>query len=371
MEFETTILLSGYSELNLGDDLFFKIIIKRYPNVFFVFPARKQYKRVWDKEKNVKIINRDNILYKIISYISALFEPCSYYIPPGMILRWLKRQYDIKHIIIIGGSIFPEDSDHGDTLYKSFIKMKRILNNCSLFILGCNFGPFKTSRYKENVAKILELADDVCFRDIESYNLFKDISTIRFGNDTVFHMNIGKSVEKEKIIGISLVDISKFNDISMYYEEYINKIYDIIYYFQSLQYKIILISFCNHLGDDTIVDSIYRGVRDKNSIGKYYYNGNAQEALQLISSFEYMIASRFHAVILGLIYKIKVYPIAYSNKTKDMLLSYKLWNDNYSIEKFVGNSITDINEHFIDNFSVDISNNVQFDKIDTLFTNMK
>ena len=36
----------------------------------------------------------------------------------------------------------------------------------------------------------LNLCDDVCFRDLYSYELFKDLSQVRYAPDIVFQMNV-------------------------------------------------------------------------------------------------------------------------------------------------------------------------------------
>ena len=54
--------------------------------------------------------------------------------------------------------------------------------------------------------------------------------------------------------------------------------------------------------------------------GAIYYDGeNQHEILKQLATSEIVIATRFHAVVLGLVSQCRVLPVLYSNKTKNIL----------------------------------------------------
>lgn len=83
-------------------------------------------------------------------------------------------------------------------------------------------------------------------------------------------------------------------------------------------------SFCEAEGDEAAVNQILGKTRSEN-IKPFYYYGNISEALNEIASSEIIISTRFHAVVLGLVFQKKLIPIIYSNKTRNMLndINYK------------------------------------------------
>ena len=55
--------LYAYLQFNLGDDLFVKHLIEKYPNVKFYILADSKYKKIFRKNKNLIVIS--NSVYKI------------------------------------------------------------------------------------------------------------------------------------------------------------------------------------------------------------------------------------------------------------------------------------------------------------------
>src|SRR5690554_6271667 len=88
------ILVIGYASINLGDDLFFKILFEKFPDHKFYFLAKKEYDSVFEHQ-NLSIID-DSILYRFLWRYKR-----------SLLFRILARKLD--GCVIIGGSIFMEN----------------------------------------------------------------------------------------------------------------------------------------------------------------------------------------------------------------------------------------------------------------------
>ena len=69
-----TVLLYGVHSINLGDDLFLKVILERYPDVRFVMYAPAIYMKMLCKYPNCIVISKSNLITKIICKLSQIFH---------------------------------------------------------------------------------------------------------------------------------------------------------------------------------------------------------------------------------------------------------------------------------------------------------
>ena len=316
------VFLKGYLYLNLGDDLFFDIISKRYKNTKFISLTKYDYKM----NSNIKFINYNKV--KIISKLISLLTLKKYNYESLMIKNSLFS-------VVIGGSIFIE----GKSSYN-----KKLFSNNDYYILGSNFGPYTSDEFYKKYELIFKNAKDVCFRDLKSYNLFKHLKSTRYASDIIFSLDTSNiNIKEEKKVVISVIDVSKKVNEELK-EKYLSKIIDMINYFESKNYKITLMSFCKSEGDEDAINDIIRRVGNRKSINTFFYNGNIDEALEEIASCKIVVGSRFHANILGLIMNKTIIPIAYSDKTINVLqdINFKgKYIDIESIDSFDVNELSD------------------------------
>lgn len=318
------VYVDAYLAQNLGDDLFVDILTKRYPYHKFFAISKNKYKY---NQKNLKIVSNP-YLYRAIKKFQ--------------VEKYLANMCDL--VVSIGGSMYMENNDN--TRDFSLGKNKR-------YILGTNFGPYQTKEYYENLYGVFKNAEDICFRERYSYDLFKDLPNVRCAPDIVFSMNTDNVIiTKRKRAIISVISCQKkLNDI--YTEIYENKMVELINYLFKKNYEICLMSFCKEEQDEVAIESIIKKCDDnvKEKIDKYFYDGDIDEALNVIGDSQVIFGSRFHANILGMILGKTVVPIIYSDKTlhvlEDMQFKSK-YIDIRELEKFDANSLTeqDLNNVF-------------------------
>lgn len=342
------IFLKAFIEKNLGDDLFIDILIKRYPKERFLINNKANYL----KYKNLFFYKKgllQKIIGKILYYIS--FKNINY---ESLI------SLQCKLSILIGGSMFIENSS------EKIVKLKK-----PLFIVGSNFGPFKNREYLEYYKKTFSSAYDVCFRDKKSYEYFKEMNNVRYSTDIVFsYKNSDIVIKNEKKVVISVIDCDfKEKELGRNYRAIYEKtILDLINYFHNKEYRVVLMSFCKMQGDEKAIQRLKENT--KVDIDTFFYNGNINEALNVIASSSIVIGTRFHANILGILYNKTILPIAYSDKTinilEDMNYKGKIF-DIRKIDELNVENLTDYDLNYkIDNINLISTAEKHFEKLDEI-----
>ena len=83
-------------------------------------------------------------------------------------------------------------------------------------------------------------------------------------------------------------------------EAYENKMVEMINYFQENNYKVKLMSFFKREGDEKAIERICNKINFADKLEKYFYNGNIEEAIDIINSSEIIVGSRLHSNIVGI-----------------------------------------------------------------------
>ena len=307
------VFLYAYDKVNLGDDLFIRTIVNRYPAVKFFLWSNKENKKVFEDCKNLFVVNRDSKFNQFLKWLRPSFS-----------VRYqerLKRKCDA--VVYIGGSIFME--------YPSWKNIIQWWNYQSLhhqfYVIGANFGPYQSEEYRNAMSKIFKQMKDICFRDSYSKNLFLNVPAVRCAPDILFSYKMYYKSQVQKQVFVSVISYRKKEMSSdfdqMTHEEYIIRMAEITETYIKNGWKVILASFCEQEGDlDAIKEIIskYCDVKSKENVKVMSYNGkNYKQVTEAIINSRYIISARFHGVILAMVAGKAVFPILYSDKIKYVL----------------------------------------------------
>ena len=328
--------LKIYLNHNLGDDIFAKIISEKYPNTKFIATS---YNKPKSNFRNIKLIKGN--IFRIINKILKILTNKKITIEKIIAKR-------CKVALVIGGSLFIEGkSDNYDELK----------NAQNYYIVGTNFGPYKTKEYIEYCNGIFKNAKYVCFRDKASYDMFKNLGkNINLAPDIVYGLYTSKILNNnDKRVIFSIIDCKR-KIKKEYEEEYDDTIISLTKYFIEKNYKITYMSFCKNEGDEEAIerieDKLPKTIKDK--IDKYYYNGNINEALNVLGNCQIIIGSRFHANIIGMTLGKTIIPIIYSEKTKNALKDISFNGKMIDIKRLKEFNLEDLQEKDLE-YKIDIS----------------
>lgn len=348
------VYIKAYARENLGDDLFIRALVRRYKNTSFYLVAGKEYVEVFKEENNLKIffVENENISNE----------------------EKKKKEHELKievmkmcdTYVYIGGSIFiePVNKDY----QKVYELRDEILSFENSYIIGSNFGPYESEEYYELIDKeIVANVTSITFRDKYSYNKFKERSNVYYAPDVVFSMDFEKiKTNTKNEIGISVIHHLERKVLKENYTKYQEKIVDTINYYAKQNYEIKLFSFCKYEKDELainmILDSLDENIKDK--VRVINYDGKIDKYLNEIASLEVFIATRFHAMILGLKLVDKVVPVCYSNKLRYVLDDLAFGGEYYDFENIDKLNYLNIKHSDIDIEKIEKLADDQFEELD-------
>ncbi|MGN0990326.1 MAG: polysaccharide pyruvyl transferase family protein [Candidatus Ventricola sp.] len=303
------VFLYAYNAANLGDDLFIHTITRRYPDVQFYIWAKPENQVSFASIVNLKALDPDSGVIRMLSGIRSSFA--------ARYKTWHEKRCDA--VVYIGGSLFIE--------YESW---PMILNwweyaarQYPFYVLGANFGPYQSEAYRARLETIFEQTQDVCFRDRYSRDKFAKCSKVRCAPDILFSYPIPNVEVREKQVFISVIHCGQKGEgsrnLGEYREGYVASMAQIIQGYLHEGYVCVLASFCRMEGDEIAIREILEAAgiaMDDARIRILCYDGtNADEMVREIAQSAQVIASRFHAAILGLAAGRWVFPVVYSDKT--------------------------------------------------------
>ncbi|MDU5509055.1 polysaccharide pyruvyl transferase family protein [Enterococcus gilvus] len=302
-----TILVDAYFNNNFGDDLFLKILTEKFSDYKFDFLVRDKCQvKAFEGQDQINFIGRRNAFFKVKKYSAFVY---------------------------IGGSLFQEHSN-----WKKQYKILNAtiswckLNSIPTFIIGFNFGPYKSEEFSKKYSSLFKKVSAITVRDNESFEKFsqQDINISIFP-DIVQSMKVLEySKEKKNILGISIIDSPQMNveQKQLYTETIVN----FIKKFGKSYSQIKLFSFqdTETISDLKMINSNILEFLDteKNSIRIINYDGDMEQFIKEYSECDSCITGRFHSLVLSILLGQKFFPFIYDEKIKNYLNSLSI--DYYS-----------------------------------------
>lgn len=332
------IWLQAYSHGNFGDDLFVYILTKKYINESFYLPC-EYTSGTLKKIPNLKIL-KYSFFDKVLCKLKKNYFP----------FKRIAKECNVG--IVLGGSMFIERRD-----WRIAVDYYHELTNRinKMFLIGSNFGPYKSEQYRAEFEDVFRKFSDCCFRDQYSKKLFSDLNNVRCAPDVAFSLREETTIKKPNKIVVSVVNLKHKKEAEKYYDQYVSTIRKLCKEFVAKKYDVTLLALCDEQGDSRCCQEIREGL----DIELLSYKDELLDVIRLISSAEYVIATRFHAMILGWLYGCKVFPIIYDEKFENVLSDFH-WKG----EKCTLNSLQNINSAYVINNSYELSD-VQKIKIES------
>jgi len=309
------ILVKAYTKINLGDDLFLAILLDRYPEIEFTL-LDSSY--ISDTQLYSKF-NKESLYsfsYRVCRKIASFFFKKNICIIDRYYERYRSKKLSNKYdtILALGGSLYMQSDINisaDDTLNKAlFNDFKHV------YIIGANFGPYHDEKYRLFYESIFSDCNSISFRDTYSKKLFPNLSNIHVFPDIVFQLNKYKSNPAIGSVGLSVIDISNRHSLDVYSELYITFLKNIVKELIRLNRDVYLFSFCQFEGDNNIIKQI---VDSEPNVNTVEYNGDIDSFLKVYASMEAVFCTRFHSMVLSLVFNQKLLPIIYSKKMQQVL----------------------------------------------------
>lgn len=307
--------LLAYSHKNFGDDLFIQLLCKRYPDTVFYLKSSITNK-AFAQIENLNLL-QENIFQKILKKIFSSYIPFS---------SLIRKQ---TSVILIGGSMFMQS----EKWERKLAMQQRVRNLSKRFcLLGSNFGPYQDDLYLTSYKKFFDTLDDCCFRDRYSHHLFSGKETNRYAFDIAFSVSREKVVEKSNCVLVSVIDVSRRKELVAYEKQYLDAITMRVRRFCEEGKKVILLSFCEKQGDLDVCKKIKNDFLSDENVNIVNYDGDTEQIIDLFAKSDFVIASRFHAMIMGFRFGCKVFPIVYNEKLSNVLSDVNVSPESYSLK---------------------------------------
>lgn len=283
-------VLSGYFGFkNFGDEAILSVIVKKlkeYGHKVTILSSDTSYTK--GKFKYVRSVN----MFKISDVLSAISRT--------------------DFVISGGGSLLQDSTSLKSLLYYLFIIFAGLICGKKVIIFAQGIGPINTSIGKFLTGFLLKRCTYVSVRDIKSFELLKQWGVkAELLCDPIFSAQV-PPVEKTNTLAIQLRDWKNMN------EDFIDRLaLAVVNNFSGMNIEIY--SFQDSI-DLEVCKKFEKAVRLLNSDfqTKIYTGLTDEETIKNLARAKYIIAMRFHALIVGLISGVKVLGINYDIKVEKL-----------------------------------------------------
>lgn len=288
------VFVHAFLAANLGDDLFVRLLCARYPQVDFTVAATDDYRSRFADIPNLTV------------HPTGDFEA-------------LVRSSDA--VVHIGGCCFVQHEDD----FSAFLDVDRFLveNARQLFFAGGNFGPYTSPSYLEAYRDLFRRYAGITFRDQYSAGLFEGYPNVAYAPDMIFGYPTEVLPQRKQVLFSPILLVGRMGKrpLEQYTMAYQRFHVDAIRAFLHRGYNVVLASFCQGQGDENEIERLTDSltVSELAHVRTVFYRDTPDEVLHAFAESECVVATRFHAMVLGYAHSCKVLPLVYDQKTQKVL----------------------------------------------------
>jgi colanic acid/amylovoran biosynthesis protein len=243
----------------------------------------------------------------------------------------VRELHAIDALVIMGGSIFQDNPLYYkyDLRRNVLVTLARLLGK-AVFIIGCNIGPIysrrgaRYSRYCFALANAISVRDSASFTQLQSWNCR---TPFQMGADLIFSYPLrpmAPPAAPARRLGISVVNVNRPESETA---AYVNKLTELAkaHLLQDTSHEVTLFAFnggASGQNDSVPIARIAGNLTsfaDRVGVQEYRPNVAISEFLDSFAACDYIVGSRFHSLILALKFGIPFFPIAYSDKSLNLL----------------------------------------------------
>ncbi|HCV03490.1 MAG TPA: hypothetical protein DG048_12640 [Pseudoalteromonas sp.] len=300
------LIIAGYNNFNLGDDLMFASIINqtKYDEYFMYGPPIKPY----FVEKNIKFIKNGKL----------------------EAVRW-KFNSDFA---LVGGSLFMGDNEINLNRFdwKTKLFKRNKLFGGRNFVVGANLGPFNDKEvYLKKLSEVARFVDLWLVRDDFSAKLLSELGVENFKviPDVVMSLDMStyKTKKLSKMVSISVTKVEKDGNRLVKQSDFEGEVCTLCNKFIKNGYMVNLLSFED--SNDISVAKVIKNRVNSQDIEIVSYKGD--NILEKIAESEFLISTRFHCMIIGALLNKKQIIYEYSEKTSNFAKKY-----GFEVQKITG-----------------------------------
>ena len=285
-------VISGYYGFgNFGDEIILSVLTKKLKDCGIEPIVLSSNPEKTSKEHFVNSINSFN-----------------FYQVSGLI-----KQSDI--LISGGGSLLQDVTSIKSLLYYLWIIFTAIRYKKKVIIFAQGIGPIKNKIAQIITAKLLKKCDYVSVRDLKSHQLLEkwDVKS-ELLCDPVFSIKVNHSENLGKL-GIQLRSFPSIND------DFLKKLANqVVENFGNMQVEIFSLQNSLDIEICKRFEQILKSI-EPNMITEVISNVSNDKIIERLSNLEYLIAMRFHAIVIALKASVKTLAINYDIKVEKLALS--------------------------------------------------
>lgn len=207
-------------------------------------------------------------------------------------------------------------------------------NKKKIYFMDVGIGPFITDEQLGNAKDVLRKSDYITVRDKASYALLSDVDNVQLGIDPVFfyETEIAKTQEKSRVIGMSIIDLrlNKSTEDSFFRYLTMSKSLILEILKQNPDYKIVL--YNSEYRDYIAITELLKILPNQQNIVARFI-GSKSELVQLTKTFDLLIGTRMHSMILAVSQDIPIIGLSWQPKVTEVFNILEDSNSVFNIDE--------------------------------------